>query len=371
MSILIAILGFNLLVVLHELGHFLLARLTGMRVLKFSIGFGPALISAKRGDTTYQFALIPVGGFVQVAGMNSSEERDPDSYHGRPIWQRALMVSAGPVANLLFAVGLYLYLFASFNALSYEGGARLPTLMVREVSGPAEKAGLRPFDSIKRINDTHVQSFQELRQATGRSQGKPLKLSVLRSPSGERPPFEYKSVGESDPGLVLAIPQEGEDWKPLELEIQPLETPKGYLLGIIPDLVRFGAEDLPTAGRFAVSESYALISKFLKMLKRALEQKEEVQVASVVKITEVGADRVKMGSEWFLELLALLSLNLAFLNLLPLPALDGGRLLFLLIEAVARRPIPQRLEGLVHGIGILFLMGVMIWAVGSDLMEML
>ncbi|MBU0550485.1 site-2 protease family protein [Myxococcota bacterium] len=368
MALLISILGFNLLVLLHELGHLLIARLTHMRVLKFSIGFGPALARVTHRGTLYQIALIPVGGFVQIEGMSGAAETGgPESYLSKPLWQRALMVSAGPAANFLFAGFVYFYLFFTFNALSYDGGGRLPTTVVREVSGAAAAGGMRAYDTIEQINGTSVQTFRAIREITGASGGATLSMVVARPPEGARPEYIKREIGEADPGLWIAVPKPDPSWPRVTLTVTPERTAQGLLLGVVPDLARFGAESWLTASRFAVTESYALIRKFLGLIGQALRREETLQVASVVKITEVGADTVKMGSEWFLDLLALLSLNLGFLNLLPLPALDGGRLIFIAVEAVARRPVPPRLEGLIHGLGILLLMAVMVWAIGADI----
>lgn len=368
MSVLIAFLGFNVLVLVHELGHYLVARWSGMRVQVFSIGFGPAVIRFKGAETVYQIAAIPLGGYVKVVGLND-QDRSPGSYLTRPLWQRALMVSAGPLANFAFAAVLYAYLFGSFNALSY-GWNRSPTTVVRQVQGAAAEAGLLPFDVIEQINGQPVVHFDQLRKATGESGGAPMTLLVARSPDGQPPPYERRDAGKYVPGLVIAVPQAPADWPRVEVTITPTETKDGLLLGVAPDFARYGAVDWWAATRIAAAETWAIADLTLRQVGKLLQGDEKTQVVSVVKITAVGADRVKMGSEWFLALLAIISINLGLLNLLPIPLLDGGRLMFLGIEAISRKPVPRPLELTVNAVTFVLLMGFAVFVVGRDVVNL-
>ncbi len=366
MAIIVAILGLNLLVVVHEFGHYLVARACGMRVLRFSIGFGPAIVSVQRGECVWQLAAFPVGGFVQVAGWGShADDHEPGSYLSRPLWQRALMVLAGPGFNFAFAALVYIYLLGSSNALLFEGGAR-GTTVPRAVAGAAAKAGLRPFDVIESVDGVKVHFFGELKRAVSKSAGEPMKLRVARSPDGQRPPWTRRDMGE---GLVFLYPEAPESWKRETIEVRAERTKKGLQLGVTPDLARYGATGSMIVYH-ATAESLRACGLILHKLNEALWGREELQVASVVKITEVTADSVKVGSDWFLTLLALLSVNLALLNLLPLPALDGGRLLFVAMEAIARRPVPRRVENLIHAVGMLVLLGLIAVVMAKEILEL-
>lgn len=367
MPILIAILGFSILIVVHELGHFLVARATGMRVIKFSVGFGPAILAVQRGGTTYQIAAFPVGGFVQVAGMGpNQEDQGPGSYLEKPLWARAAMVSAGPLFNFGFAWLVYVYLFSSFNAVTYEW-QREATAVVREVRGAAEAGGMQPWDTIEQINGERIRSFKDLQAATGKYGGEPMTIVVARPPAGERPPLTRHDTPVED--LQFALPVARDDYERVTLMVKPDETERGYLLGVSPAFGRFGATGIVASAGFATGETWAVLAAIGRTIQRWVAGTEKAQVASVVKITEIGADTVKMGQEWFLNLLALLSINLGLLNLLPFPALDGGRLVFIGIEAVARRPVPRGVEMAIHAVGMLVLLGLMVVVMAGEIAE--
>ncbi len=308
MSLIIAILGFNVLVIVHELGHYLIARLTGMTVLKFSIGFGPAIIRYHRGGTVFQFSAIPVGGYVQIAGLTSEGDRlnqelglpsDPGSYLAKSLWKRFAMVAAGPVFNFGFAALIYVYLFSSFSALSFGGfRQRAPMNVAREVSGAAAEAGLRPYDTIVRIDGEEIQSFQDIRRATGASEGRAMEVVIKRPPKGERPAYVRRSRDHVAEGLVVALPKPDPDWPELTLTITARKTERGLLLGFVPDMARFGAEGFGRSVQFAVDESWSSMTLMFRMFGRILKGEEKAEVHSVVKITRMGADSVDLGLEW-------------------------------------------------------------------------
>ena len=358
-----AVLGFTALIVVHELGHYIVARACRMRVLKFSVGFGPPLVSWERSGVKWQIALVPVGGYVQVAGLGSQVEADgPGSFTSRPLWQRAAMIFAGPAANYLLATLIYFYLIASFNLLA------TPTNVLREVRGPAEAAGLLAHDTIVAIDGEEVDSFQDIRRATGRSAGEVMRITVIRPPVGHRPALKLAPVSEAGRGTRTYIPTPDPSWPRHTLEVTPEKKTKGYVIGVGPDMARFGTESWIRALEFAVAEPWHITQMMAAGLWRIAEGKDEAQLASVVKITQIGADTLELGfSDWFLKFLALLSVNLFLLNLLPVPALDGGRLIFIGIEAVARRPIPPRLENAIHGMGMIVLLGLILWVTVGDI----
>jgi|JI10StandDraft_1071094.scaffolds.fasta_scaffold25910_7 regulator of sigma E protease len=366
-EILIAILGFNVLIVVHELGHFLVARLSGMRVLKFSIGFGPAIIRVRGKETVYQFAAIPVGGFVQIAGMMEKDYSE-GSYLTRPLWQRGLTVFAGPLFNFALAALIYIGLFSTFTSLTFEWD-RVPSPTVREVEGPAAAAGMQPFDTIVKIDDTVVKSFRDIGRAVGASDGSKMRVEVVRPREG-RSIYDRRNVDSEAMGLRMDYPVPDPDGERIVLEVQPEKASRGWRLGIAAELARFGAADFTTAVKFAGTETWSVISTMVAFVGKALKGEEKVQLASVVKITQMGADTVHRGWEWFLNLLALLSINLGFLNLLPLPALDGGRLVFVFYEAIAGKPAPRRVEGIIHATGMVLLMGLILIVTAKDIIDL-
>ena len=373
MSILVAILGFNVLILVHELGHFLLARLSGMRVLKFSVGFGPAIVRFTRGTTIYQIAAFPVGGYVQIDGLGPGERGDdPVNFHNRPMWGRVATVLAGPVFNLAFAAIVYVFLFGTASSI-YLGGRSEGTPLVRDVAAPAQQAGVLPGDLIERVGDRPVRSMGELLAAVGASEGAAVEVVVARPPAGESVRYEILPLDAHDSGRYAGIqmywPRAEASWPRLTLTVTPEKTAKGYKLGVMVDYARFGAESWLVAGGAAVRETGALSLGLVRAIGRAFKGEEEVKLASAVKITEMGADTFQRGPTWFFQFLAFLSINLALVNLLPLPALDGGRLAFLLVEAVARRPINRRTEALIHGVGMLLLLGLIVLVTASDILS--
>lgn len=377
MSVIIAILGLSVLIVVHELGHYLVARMVGMRAKKFSVGFGPPILKVQGKETLFQIAAIPFGGYVQIAGMGGGGEgdevdqlwgdRQPNrDYSARPLWQRASVVAAGPLFNFVFAIVVYAFLFQSSDAVAFQW-KREATLMARKVSGPAEAAGLKAFDTIERIDGEAIKTFPQLKRVTGASKGAPMTVVVARGPNGEAPPM--KAVETQFDGLVLYWPDPPDHWARLTFTIDPEKVERGYRIGLVPEVARFGSTGFGASLELAAAECYAVTAGIFRLIGRWAKGQEEAQLASVVKITEIGADTVEMGSEWFLGLLAILSINLGLLNLFPLPALDGGRLAFIAVELVARRPVPRKIETIIHAVGMLFLMALMVWVVAGEIAE--
>ena len=174
--------------------------------------------------------------------------------------------------------------------------------------------------------------------------------------------------GEAGRGLSVSWPEAPQSWPRKTVDVTPQRDEKGRLrLGVSFDVARFGAEGLVPMTRYALSESYNAAAMMVGAVARAVVGEEKIQVASIVRMTEVGADTVKMGYEWFFTLLALLSVNLGLINLFPFPALDGGRLMFVAVEGIARRPVPRHIENIVHAIGFVLLMGLVAIVVAKEI----
>ena|GEM_PF-1182209 len=442
MSVLIAILGFGLLVFVHELGHYCFARLTGMKVDVFSIGFGPTLYHFERGETVYQLALLPFGGYVKIRGLSPEPEPDPSeegavtrgartlsdverewglegpfeatdelkaklgrraglegeqgdaepeegSFQSKSLLARFMVVAGGPLFNILFTIFAFWLLLASSSALSVLK-TRSPSLTIREVSGVAQEAGLQVGDVLLSVNGVALQSFEELKRYTRSSKGEPLRVVVARPPTGAQLSYQQSAFQEDclnathgaevNPEVICArfegvtrlTLSPGERWERVTYSLTPKEVAEGvFMIGVTPELDRFGVDSPWRALSLASVESIELMRVMYEKLIGAARGREQVEVASVVKITAISADTVKMGSEWFINFLAFLSLNLALLNLLPLPALDGGRLIFLGIEAVSRRPVPPRIEMFVHAFGVIFLIALTLWVTAKDVLSLM
>ncbi|MGD0838656.1 MAG: M50 family metallopeptidase [Polyangia bacterium] len=336
MSILVAIVGLALLIVLHEAGHFVTARLCGMRVERFSIGFGNALLSFKRGHTVYQIAPIPLGGFVQVTGMNPQEEfdhSDPYVYPNRPRWMRFLVLLGGPAANYLTAILIGFVVLVAYG--QYTG-----TTTVDEVvpGSAAQAVGLRAGDIVAAVKGRPVTKPADVTQAVRSSGGQAIEIRVLRAGA------------------------------PVTLAIAPRrDTSSGiYMIG-----VRFGQVRARGPLLAAVEEAFVmpigLSAVLLKNIWDLITRRIEGGLTGPLGIAREMAGAAKQGTLKFLEIMILISVALGVFNLLPLPGLDGGRILFVGISSVRRREVSPAVETKIHMVGIMVLLLVLVVVTFNDI----
>ncbi len=337
LSMLVAIVGLALLIVVHEGGHFLVARLCGMRVERFSIGFGKPLVSFKRGDTVYQISPIPLGGFVQITGLNPHEEfdaNDPYVYPNRPRWMRLAVLVAGPGANYVAAVVLALGIFVGFGKLT----ATHDILKVRPNS-PAEAAGLKAGDVLTEANGQRLSHERPISAVVTESAGGPIALKYRR--------------GAEERSLTVSPRKESEGvWR------IGIETKQGFLP--IP---------LRQAAREAVVVPVLVTGDILRGMYEMVVGKQAANLSGPVGIAREMANAADQGAMPFLRLLMLLSVYLGIFNLLPLPALDGGRVLFLGINSLPIKQISAKTEAAVHMVGLLLLLGVFVLVTFKDIKE--
>jgi regulator of sigma E protease len=329
MSIVVAIVGLGLLIVLHEGGHYLAARLCGMRVERFSIGFGPTLLGFKRGETTFQIAPIPLGGFVQITGLNPNEEfdrSDPHVYPNRPRWMRLLTILAGPAANYATAFVLMLVVLLGFGMPSKT------QKIIEPVAGrPAAVAGLKTGDVLVEANGQAVNADHPISEVIQGAHGAPVAIKVMR------------------------------DGQPMTFTVTPEARGSAYQVGI-----QIGSIDartpvgIGTALKEAVVYPYYTSVGILGGLYDMVRGKVHADLSGPIGITKQIAKAADRGAVDFLGMLILLSVYLGLFNLLPLPALDGGRALFLGIESVTRKRVNPRIEAAVHTAGFVLLLGVLL-----------
>ncbi len=328
MYILIAILVLGLLILVHELGHFCVGRWCGIKVLEFSIGFGPKLLHWGKGETEYSLRLIPLGGFCRFLGEDEDGEREAGSMLAATVWQRMATLLAGPVCNLLLAVVLA-------SAFMWINGTYVPQVVQIESYSKAADAGLQAGDIIREVNGRDILSYMEIQQALAEG-GDPVELTVSR--------------GEER--LTLSIPR--------------VELDGNQILGIT-------YQGVPE--RFSFVNATRFGCRWLGMVTRSIfgalgdlftGQAEQGSVVGPVGTISIIAQQVQTGWLNMLLLIAMLSLNLGILNLLPVPALDGGRLIFLQYELVRGKPFPPEKEGVVHLIGMVILFSLMILLTFSD-----
>jgi regulator of sigma E protease len=338
--ILPAIVALSFLVVVHEGGHYFVARWCGMRVDRFSIGFGPGLLKHKtKSGTTFQLAPIPFGGFVEIRGMNIAEEVDPEdsrAYPNRPAWQRFITIFAGPATNYLSAIVLAFCLYTCHgipSSTSY--------VAVDDVLADYDAAGkLAAGDRIMAVDHEPLfaSSGPGLTERVMAKKGAPMLLTVQRGDTSFEVSITPK-LSKDDAG------------KPV------------YLLGIKrvaeADTVHIGVFD--AAGRalmYPVVKTQAILGGLRDIMTGA----EKADPGGPKRIVEEFSKAFKLGFIYGIELVMLLSVYLGLFNLLPLPALDGGRLVFLAYELVTRRRANPKIEAMVHMGGIMVL-GVLMVAV--------
>jgi regulator of sigma E protease len=321
-NVVVAILLFGLLIAIHEAGHFLVARWAGMRVERFAIGFGPALASFRRGETDWRIGAVPFGGYVKIAGMGDDVGADdPGSYAAKPAWKRLLVILAGAGMNYLLA---WLLLVGLLTA-----GAVVPDASSR-VGGvapgmPAAAAGLQPDDRIVAIGGAPVDTFEALAQAIGASPEKPMALAVQR--------------GDRRLDLTVTPTADG------KIGILRAETVQSF--GVL--------ESMKQATLRTFWGSVNMIDSLVALVRGQAEG----DLMGPVGIAHEVARQAERGLRWLVGIAASLSLALGFFNLLPIPGLDGARAAFLGVEVVRRKPVDQRVEAWVHGIGLLVLLGLM------------
>jgi regulator of sigma E protease len=348
LNVTFAILGISFLVIVHEAGHYFAARAFGMRVLRFSIGLGPVIWKhqPKGSPTTFQVCALPLLAYVQIAGMNPAEEIDRDDpalYPNKGVVARIVTIFAGPLANLL-AASLMLFVLAQVGGLPDQ----VVTAAVAEAPKgmPAQLAKLEQGDVVVEVNGIAVSTGEELIEASRDRAKRPTRYVVERD--GER--MELTLVPELRKSLF------GEH---------------RALIGIVLQGERvYTTHDLGDAARFAVLGPLRLSQAQLEGLANLVRRPDPNDVASVVKMTKMLSDSIREAPQQYVYLLIAISVALAIFNLLPFPALDGGRLTFLGYELITRRRANERVEAAIHTVGLLFLLGVLAIVMVRDVIDL-
>lgn len=327
MAILTFIVVFGLLVFIHELGHCAAAKLNGIMVYEFAIGMGPKIFSKKWGETVYSLRLLPLGGYVKM-NEDELESDDPRSFVNKSAIRRFSVIIAGPVMNLLLAVVIMIVVFMIMGFPTNKVGGLDPAY-------PAYSTGLRVEDEILQINEAKTKTWNEVITEIQKYKETTFKIKVERD--GEV--FEY---------LVPSVYDES-------LEI--------FRIGISTKIEK----DIMMSGKFAVIMVKDVVKEMSGYISRLFIGKEDFdQVQGVVGIAQLVGNATKSGFIDILYLAAMLSINLGVINLVPFPALDGGRLIFIIVEMIFRKPVPKEKEAYVHLAGFVILMGLMVFLVTKD-----
>ena len=353
-SVISFIVVLGVLVFVHEFGHFLFAKLFGVRVLKFSLGFGNRVVGRKWGETEYLISAFPLGGYVKMFGEVQGEEvipevEQPRSFSHKPVWQRFGIVAGGPVFNLLFAVMLFFGMF-------FLAGLPEPvdTTVIGQV-GPAsaaEKAGIKPGDKVLRINGKETTSWEQVSNYIRESGGREVELQLER---------------EGGQLTIKAMPAK-DKIKNLFGEV----VGERYMLGITrKDGVAYKEATLPEALEAAFVQTwnliYLTIMGIVKIIERVIPASE---LGGPIRIAELAGQQMEAGWLNLLYFMGLLSVNLGVLNLLPIPVLDGGHLVFLTIEGIRRRPVSNWAMEISQKVGIFLLASLMIFVFYNDILRL-
>ncbi|MEA2083578.1 MAG: RIP metalloprotease RseP [Thermodesulfobacteriota bacterium] len=338
----------GLLIFVHEFGHFIIAKLFHVKVLKFSLGFGPKVIGKQLGETEYIISAFPLGGYVKMTGENIAEKVDPAdesrSFANKPVWQRALIVLGGPVFNLFFAFILYSQIFMITGLPQVVPGTRIGPVAT---DSPAGEAGLKENDIILSVDGEDTIEWEDLSRLIRKSNGNSIVLNVRRE--GEI----FEITGEPKVEDVKNLFGEVVDTKPL-LGIAPaMEYEKvSFCRAIV-----VGAEH--TYGMI-----YLTVIGIVKLIQRVIPASE---LGGPILIAKMAGQQMESGWINFEYFLALISVNLGIINLFPIPVLDGGHLVFLSLEAIRRRPLSREMQEKCVSVGLILLITLMTFVFYNDI----
>lgn len=431
----------GVLVAFHELGHFLAARWVGVKVLKFSLGFGPKIFGRQLGETEYLLSAIPLGGYVKLFGEDETEATTQDdrarSFSHQSLWGKVLIVAAGPGFNFILAYVIFAAWLATGAPLFVPTFQDLtPDIEAMVPGSPADTAGIQIGDRVSRVNGQEISTRTELLDAVAKSKGQALTLEITRNgqvktltvtpttaPGPQAPaqePGYYLGIEETPP-LVTSVVQgspaakaglqagdhvvtiEGQTihtWSQMtgivkehpgqQLHIEVLREGHRLPLAVTPSTekatvngqsVEVGKIGISGPGRSIMRSSSPLLSLYdglkatwgwteltaIGLYKMIVGDISSKNIGGPLTIANISGEAAAQGVSSVVFLIAILSINLGVLNLLPIPILDGGHLLFFLIEAILRKPLGERQREVAQQAGLVLLVGVMIFAFWNDL----
>jgi len=342
----------GVLVFVHELGHFIAAKLSGMRVERFSMGMPPRLFGIKRGDTDYCISAIPFGGFVKISGMvdesldqkELENEPQPWEYRSKPWINRFLVIFAGPLMNvmlayLIFLGGVFVY---GVGEVSTE-----PVVGSLAEGKPAQMAGLLPGDRIAAIDEVKITSWEQMADVIHNAPGQIVTLSVMRGDSVFSLPIQpdAETIGAGDHAKEMGF---------IGISPEILSRPAGFL------------EAFSRAGQ----QLWYLGDLIFNTVGKLITGKESIRsLAGPVAIAKMAGETARSGFGNLMAFMAMLSLNLGILNLLPIPVLDGGHLLFMSVEGIVRRELPLKAKLVVQQVFMFLLIALMLFVVYNDILR--
>ena len=336
LTILACIFVFGILVTVHEFGHFITAKLTGMKVEEFSIGFGPTIYQQQEGETLYSLRMLPLGGYNKIAGMDPDDPEDPGrGFNSEPVTSRMLVILAGSLMNILLPVLIFFGLFLAFGMDVPENKPVLGQI----IEGyPAEQSGLKEGDRILSINGKPVHEWLDIRKNIADSGMQPI-------------PFEIQRDKEK---LTITVTP----------GVNP-ETGKPFI-GVVSSLKNVRLTPVQAAVA-SVTATKNIIKNMYASLYHMVTGKTKAEFSGPVGVAKMAGEVAHKGFDRLMQFTAMLSLNLAIINLLPLPALDGGHFLILLIEAVTGHKLGKTAMQNIQKVGVAMILALTIFATFKDL----
>lgn len=350
-TIVSAVVVIGLLILVHELGHFLVAKKTGVMVERFSIGFGPVLFSVKRGETEYCLSAVPFGGYVKMLGEGDSSEVLPSEYHRsfahKPLWVRMAVVAAGPIANVVLAV-VFFWLVYTIAGVPY----LMPEIGEVSPGSPAEQAGIRKGDIIVKVDGQSVRSWNEVSER-------------IQKWTDDKGPIEL-IIQRNEELVALRITPKVQETKNLFGE-----TIQRPLIGVVAS-GRVSIEKVGPVTGFvkSIEQIISITGLFFVTLGKLIQGVLPFStIGGPILIAQMAGQQAQAGIFPFMNFIAVLSLNLAVINLLPFPALDGGHLLIFSIEALIRRKIHEKVVERIQQIGFALLIVLMVVVFYNDIIR--
>ena len=346
MGIVFAILIFEIIIVIHELGHFIAAKSNGVKVNEFAIGMGPAIFKKKKGETLYALRIFPIGGYCAMEGEDDSSD-DSRALCKKPVWRRIIIVVAGVVMNLV--LGLVILIISTATG----GDITSRTVSKFEENASSQASGLQAGDKIVRVNGMHIFTAMDM---------------------------SYQFQNDKDGVYDMTVVRDGKkvDLKDISLAADDGKTHLDFF--VYPQKRTFGSV-ISESSRMLVTDARLIYISLIDMVRgkysiRDLSGPVGI-VDSIDTVIDNQTDKSTGKIDWaslvqtLMSLSAFITINLGIFNLLPLPALDGGRLIFLIIEGIRRKPVKPEHEGLVHAIGFAALIVLMLVITVSDVMKMI
>lgn len=341
MTILLTVIVLGVLIFVHELGHFLTARAIGIPVYEFALGFGPKVISRHKNGVDYSLRLIPLGGFVRMAGEEPGDNQDPNGYSHRTPLEKIAVSVAGPAMNLFLGLLIFIYSYAFIGLPASTNEPVIGRVMEGE---PAAAAGVLPGDRVLAIDGQPIASWEQITaQMSSKEPGKPIVLTLQR---------QAETID-------------------LEMVPKPSTSTGNPAIGVMGQVV-YEKQGIIKSISYGFQQTFFLTGAMLTGLWTVISGGASAgDLAGPVGITMMVGEASQYGTIFLMSFIAFLSINLGILNLLPIPALDGARVVFSLAELLRRKPIDPEKEGFIHWLGFMFLMLIIVFVTYNDILRLI